>query len=68
MFYPFVLMDQLAGNTLPDPYAAPVDHPPSVARAHYPIGGSRSAGSPDGTAAADAEVAAFFGHGEFCGF
>jgi hypothetical protein len=62
MFYPFVLMDQLDGNTLPDPYS------PSGNQAHLPWRGriTLSAapgvpGSPDGTADADDEVAAFFG-------
>ncbi|MGJ8618207.1 MAG: baseplate multidomain protein megatron [Sulfitobacter sp.] len=62
MFYPFVLMDQLSGNTLPDPYSD------ADTQAHLPWRGRITlseapgrAGSPDGTAAADAEVAAFFG-------
>ena len=62
MFYPFILMDQVAGNTLPDPYS---DDP---GQAHLPWRGRITtseapgrAGSPDGTAAAAAEVASFFG-------
>ncbi|MFB2532933.1 glycoside hydrolase TIM-barrel-like domain-containing protein [Paracoccus sp. p3-h83] len=61
MFYPFILMEQVAGNRLPDPYGG--DEQPvmpwrgritaSVAPGH--------AGSPDGTAAVEAEVAAFMG-------
>ncbi|MEP4249093.1 baseplate multidomain protein megatron [Tateyamaria sp.] len=62
MFYPFVLMDQLEGNTLPNPYD------PSSTQPHLPWRGRITLsvapgvdGSPDGTAAADAEVDAFFG-------
>ncbi|MGJ8628335.1 MAG: baseplate multidomain protein megatron [Sulfitobacter sp.] len=62
MFYPFILMDQISGNTLPDPYSD------AETQAHLPWRGRITlseapgrAGSPDGTAAADAEVAAFFG-------
>lgn len=62
MFYPFVLMEQLAGNTLPDPYSdagtqAPL---PWRGRITTSIAPGRP-GSPDGTAAAEAEVVAFFG-------
>lgn len=62
MFYPFVLMDQPEGNTLPNPYD------PSGTQPHLPWRGRITlslapgvAGTPDGTATADAEVAAFFG-------
>ena len=62
MFYPFVLMDQLEGNTLPDPYD------PSATQPHLPWRGRITlsvapgvTGSPDGTSAADGEVEAFFG-------
>ena len=62
MFYPFILMDQPQGNALPDPWSG------GVGQAALPWRGrittSRApgvAGSPDGTAAAGAEVAAFFG-------
>ena len=62
MFYPFILMDQQAGNTLPDPWtgAAEQPHLPWRGRITLSVAPGR-AGSPDGTAAADAEVAAFFG-------
>ncbi|GGX47853.1 phage host specificity protein [Tateyamaria omphalii] len=63
MFYPFILMDQLEGNELPNPYA------PGETQPHLPWRGritlSRAPGvegSPDGTAAAAAEVDAFFGN------
>ena len=61
MFYPFILMDQLEGNALPDPYGADE-------QAALPWRGRITAevapglgGSPDGTAATDAQVTAFFG-------
>src|SRR5690606_4893419 len=62
MFYPFILMDQIAGNSLPDPYSAGASQPvlPWRGRITLSVAPER-AGSPDGTAAADAEVAAFFG-------
>ena len=62
MFYPFILMDQLNGNALRDPYSD------AQTQAHLPWRGritlSQAPGrpaSPDGTAAAETEVAAFFG-------
>ena len=62
MFYPFILMEQLAGNTLPDPWTGEEGQPVLPWRGR--ITTSRApgmAGSPDGTAAAEAEVAAFLG-------
>lgn len=61
-FYPFILMDQLAGNGLADPWSDAVEQPALPWRGR--ITGSAAAGrpgSPDGTVAAEAEVAAFFG-------
>ncbi|MBC7158028.1 MAG: glycoside hydrolase TIM-barrel-like domain-containing protein, partial [Rhodobacteraceae bacterium] len=62
MFYPFVLMEQMAGNALPDPWTG------GTGQAALPWRGrittSRApgvVGTPDRTAAAEAEVAAFFG-------
>lgn len=52
-FYPFVLMDQLAGNGLPDPYGG-------TEQAALPWRG-RITSSNDGTATATADVEAFFG-------
>ena len=59
--YPFLLLDVPAGNALPDPYGA-------AAQAVYPWRGritlfpaAGQTGSPDKTAAATAQVAAFFG-------
>jgi hypothetical protein len=62
MFYPFILMTQLSGNDLLNPWTAELGQP------HLPwrgrITGSLApgqAGGPDGTAAAVAEVAQFVG-------
>ncbi|MES2334060.1 MAG: glycoside hydrolase TIM-barrel-like domain-containing protein [Pseudomonadota bacterium] len=62
MFYPFVLMDQVEGNTLPDPWSAALTQPalPWRGRVTLSIAPGRPA-SPDRTADASAEVAAFFG-------
>lgn len=63
MFYPFILMDQLSSNTLPNPYASSETQPALPWRGRITL--SRAPGfdgSPDGTAAADAEVDAFFGN------
>ncbi|MEL7097955.1 MAG: glycoside hydrolase/phage tail family protein [Pseudomonadota bacterium] len=63
MFYPFLLMDQLDGNTLPDPYTGETGQPRLPWRGR--ITGSLAPGvdgSPDGTAAMEAEVAAFVGN------
>ncbi|WP_299905022.1 glycoside hydrolase/phage tail family protein [uncultured Paracoccus sp.] len=68
MFYPFILMDQVAGNGLPDPHGAgeqPVM--PWRGRITTRIAAGR-AGSSDGTAAAKAEVDAFFGTAEASDF
>ncbi|MBW6505587.1 MAG: glycoside hydrolase/phage tail family protein [Rhodobacteraceae bacterium] len=61
VLYPFILMEQLAGNGLPDPWGG-------TEQARLPWRGRMTLsvapgleGSPDGTAAADAEIASFFG-------
>ncbi|ROU02408.1 baseplate multidomain protein megatron [Histidinibacterium lentulum] len=61
-FYPFILMDQMPGNTLPDPYTGQAGQPhlPWRGRITTSLAWGR-AGSPQETAAADAEVAAFMG-------
>ncbi|MFC2967852.1 baseplate multidomain protein megatron [Acidimangrovimonas pyrenivorans] len=61
MFYPFLLMEQLAGNGLADPYGG-AEQPalPWRGRITLDVAPGRD-GSTDGTAAAEAEVAAFFG-------
>ena len=62
MFYPFILMDQIEGNGLPNPYSDAKNQPPLPWRGRITLdqapGKSRSA---DGSSAATAEVAAFFG-------
>lgn len=62
MFYPFVLMEQLPGNGRPDPWSAAPHQPvlPWRGRITTSVAPGR-AGTPDRTAAAAAEVAAFFG-------
>ncbi|MET3693502.1 baseplate multidomain protein megatron [Methylobacterium goesingense] len=60
VLYPFVMMDVPAGNTRPDPRGAG-NQPPYPWRGRitcHPAPGLPA--SPDGTAAADAQVAAFF--------
>lgn len=62
MFYPFILMDQLEGNGLPDPWSGAADQPKLPWRGRITLSvAPGQAGSPDGSANADAEVAAFFG-------
>ncbi|WP_333682796.1 baseplate multidomain protein megatron [Pontibaca methylaminivorans] len=62
MFYPFVLMDQLAGNGLSDPWSGAEDQPALPWRGRITLSKAPGQpGSPDGGAGADAEVAAFFG-------
>ncbi|WP_322516466.1 glycoside hydrolase/phage tail family protein [Rhodopseudomonas palustris] len=63
-FYPFVMMDVPAGNGLPNPWTGAAPQPP------YPWRGRIScdpapgvAGSPQGSAAAAAQVASFFAGG-----
>ncbi len=62
MFYPFILMDQIGGNTLSDPYSDAEGQPPLPWRGRITLSKAPGRdGSPDRSAAADAEVAAFFG-------
>ena len=61
VYYPFILMDQLSGNDLPDPYGG-TGQPMLPWRGRITSSlAAGLAGSPDGTAVADQEVAAFFG-------
>ncbi len=62
MFYPFILMDQQAGNTLPDPWSDSPEQPhlPWRGRITTSIAPGRP-GTPDQTAVADGEVATFVG-------
>ncbi len=62
MFYPFLLMEQGVGNGKPDPWSDAGDQPAYPWRGRITL--SEAPGrpdSPDGTAAAAAQVAAFFG-------
>ncbi|GAA3873099.1 baseplate multidomain protein megatron [Celeribacter arenosi] len=62
MFYPFILMEQLAGNDLIDPWTGQSGQPALPWRGRITTSlGPDVVGSTDGTAAADMEVAAFFG-------
>ncbi|KIC34777.1 baseplate multidomain protein megatron [Leisingera sp. ANG-S5] len=62
MFYPFILMDQAEGNALSDPWTGGASQPHLPWRGRITLSvAPGQPGSPDGTAAADAEVAAFFG-------
>lgn len=62
MFYPFILMDQLEGNTLPDPYSEETGQAVLPWRGRITLSKAPGmTGSPDGTVLADAEVDAFFG-------
>ena len=62
VFYPFVLMRQMAGNDLPDPWTGQAGQPPLPWRGRITasLAPGRD-GSPDRTAAVADEVAAFFG-------
>lgn len=61
VFYPFLLMDILAGNALPDPYggAEQLPHPWRGRITCHPAAGQP--GTVDKTAAAASQVSAFFG-------
>jgi hypothetical protein len=62
MFYPFILMDQLAFNGLPDPASDAFDQPVLPWRGRITLAKAPGqVGSTDRSAAAAAEVAAFFG-------
>ena len=62
MFYPFILMDQLEGNTLPDPYSDAGTQPKLPWRGRITLAKAPGqAGSSDGTLSAHNEVTAFFG-------
>ncbi len=62
MFYPFILMDQLRDNGLPDPWSDAASQPHLPWRGRITLSKAPGQeGSVDGTAAADAEVSSFFG-------
>ncbi len=61
-FYPFILMEQMAGNTMPDPLTGGTGQPVLPWRGRITTSLAPGlAGSPDRTAVAEAEVEAFFG-------
>ncbi|WP_297774708.1 glycoside hydrolase/phage tail family protein [uncultured Roseovarius sp.] len=62
LYYPFILMEQMPGNGLPDPWSDAGDQPVLPWRGRISTSKAPGqAGSPDQSAAAEAEVAAFFG-------
>jgi len=62
-FYPFILMDIQEGNGLIDPYRGEAEQASIPWRGRITTSLAPTiAGSPDGTAAVEAEVEAFFGH------
>lgn len=62
MFYPFILMEQMEGNTLTDPWTGAAGQPRLPWRGRITTSvAPGQAGTTDGTAAAKAEVDAFFG-------
>jgi hypothetical protein len=62
MFYPFLLMEQGVGNGRPDPWSDAGDQPVYPWRGRITLSEAPGRpGSPDRTAAAAAQVAAFFG-------
>ena len=62
MFYPFILMDQVAGNTLIDPWSGATGQPALPWRGRITTSAAPGrAGTPDRSAAAATEVATFFG-------
>ncbi len=62
MFYPFILMDQVLGNTLLDPWTGSSTQPALPWRGRITLSvAPGNAGTPDRTAGAASEVAAFFG-------
>ncbi|MEL6062448.1 MULTISPECIES: baseplate multidomain protein megatron [unclassified Methylobacterium] len=64
LLYPFVMMDVPAGNGLPDPRVPGAAQPPYPWRGRVTCDPAPGVpGSPDGSAAADAQVAAFFANG-----
>lgn len=61
MFYPFILMDQMAGNALPDPYSDAGEQAKLPWRGRITLAQAPGRdGTNDRSALADVEVAAFF--------
>lgn len=69
MFYPFILMEQLSDNGLTDPWTGGANQPalPWRGRITTSLAPTQS-GTTDGSAAADAEVAAFMGTAQVSDF
>ncbi|KST59686.1 hypothetical protein AO398_16965 [Methylobacterium sp. GXS13] len=64
LLYPFVMMDVPAGNSLPDPRVPGATQPPYPWRGRITCDPAPGVpGSPDGTAAAEAQVQGFFANG-----
>lgn len=62
VFYPFILMDQLPGNGLIDPWTGAAEQPNLPWRGRITLSlAPGQAGSPDGSTAAQGEIDAFFG-------
>lgn len=69
MFYPFILMDVLKDNALPDPWSDALDQPVIPWRGRITTSKAPGQfGSPDQTAVATSEVNAFFGSSEITDF
>ncbi|MEL6524027.1 MAG: glycoside hydrolase TIM-barrel-like domain-containing protein, partial [Pseudomonadota bacterium] len=69
MFYPFILMEQLAGNGRTDPWTGAADQPVLPWRGRITLSKAPGqAGSPDQTAVADTEVAALIGQAAVADF
>ena len=65
MFYPFILMDQVSGNLLTDPWSGASTQPALPWRGRITLSTApRRPGTADRTAGAETEVAAFFGAAE----
>ncbi|GGB95973.1 phage host specificity protein [Marivita lacus] len=62
LYYPFILMEQMPGNGLPDPWTGGVGQPKLPWRGRITASvAPGQAGDPTGTSVIDDEVAAFFG-------
>jgi hypothetical protein len=62
VFYPFILMDPVEGNALPDPWTGAATQPKLPWRGRITLSvAPGQAGSPDRSAGAEAEVDTFFG-------
>lgn len=69
VFYPFILMEQLDGNTRVNPWTGDVGQPRLPWRGRITTSLAPTVdGTPDQTAVADAEVAAFFGTAQVSDF